>query len=193
MVGLLLKLAHDREKHCEPRFWKLFASIRPDLDRLVWCLVGQPWMGPPAEFDSQSVTIPFQDPDAAVYVDIPLWRPGSLGKYADRFASESIELWAIEPTRDDPQRLALHFSALHGQRAQEDFIRQHARAWLVYSDSMCWEIYAHKTHLLDTLRDALMNKPWVDIYSSTSDSRETAFRASGLGQLWHALHAHRVR
>jgi hypothetical protein len=187
MDGLLLKLLHQHVKQPEPPFWRLFSPIRQDLDRLVWCFSGQPWMGPPPDFNGELVEIAFQDPKARVFADVHLWRPGSLGRFADRFREEYIELWGIEPTRDDPQELATRFCAIPYRKGKKElFIQEHARAWLLYTDCSCWEIFARKTPLLDSLREALSGKPWVALYNSSSDRRQTAFHAAGLSHLWQA-------
>lgn len=177
--GLLLKLVHEGGQP-EPRFWELFGPLRQDLDGLYWCFIGQPWFGAPAEFQNdQSVLMDFEDMGTT---SIQLWRPGSLSRYADQFGEEHIELWGIEPTRDNPQELA----ALY-QRQADDVPRKHARVWLIYTDSTCWEIYSGKPGLIDRLSDGLRNKPWVALYSSHVDRRKAAFTAAGLSSVWAAL------
>ncbi len=38
--------------------------------------------------------------------EVSLWRPETFSLYAGKFAEEFIELGAMEPTADDPARLA---------------------------------------------------------------------------------------
>ena len=109
MNGLLLRLLDDRTGAPGFWFWKLFGSVRQDLDRLAWCFTNQPWMGAPPGFeDDDLATMEFEGEGST---GVQLWRPGSLARYADRFAEESIELWGIEPTRDDPTKVAALFSS----------------------------------------------------------------------------------
>jgi hypothetical protein len=68
-----------------------------------------------------------------------------------------------------------------------DFIRRHARVWLLYTDSTCWEIYARKARLLDETREHLRGKPWVEVYESHADRRGMAFGTAGLSEVWSAL------
>lgn len=181
MEGLLLRLLETELP--EPRFWKLFGSIRPDLDRLFWCFLWQPWMGPPDDFHTEPFLESFEgEGDTSVQ----LWRPGTLSLYADRFGEEYIELWAIEPTRDDAKTLAAAFNKAPW-RDQDKFIEERARVWLLYTDSTCWEIYARKTSLIERLREALMHRRSVVVYESRSDQRGAAFGAAGLSGVWAAL------
>jgi hypothetical protein len=59
--GLLLKFTER-----EPSFWKLFGSIRQDLDRLYWVFLWAPWLAGPLEFqeNSDTVVVPFRDREA---------------------------------------------------------------------------------------------------------------------------------
>jgi hypothetical protein len=165
-------------------FWKLFQPIRQDLDRLFWCFPYQPWMGAPREFlEDDAATATFEGQDRT---SVMLWQPGSLGRYASHFAEESIELWGIEPTADNPQQLAADYSAAAKPEMQA-LIRQYARVWLLYTDSTCWEIYARKPRLLDETRAHLRGKPWVKVYDSHAERRAAAFRTAGLSEVWLAL------
>src|SRR5215471_17784723 len=104
--GLLLKFEYA-EGFTEPTFWEFFSPIRQDLDRLYWCFVNQPWMCAPAEFKNDvGAMIPFEGCEKT---SGQLWCPSALGRYADQFAEEFIDLWGIEPT-DDPQVLAAQYS-----------------------------------------------------------------------------------
>jgi hypothetical protein len=184
--GLLLKLLADRTGAPGRWFWKLFfGPIRPDLDRLFWCFTGQPWLAAPDAFrEDELATLPFEGADRA---GLEVWRPGSLSRYAQYFAEEFVELWAIEPAVDDPQEVVSRCAAGRGGRDCQDIIRQHARVWLLYTDSTCWEIYARKARLLDATREHLRGKPWVEVYRSTSDGRVAAFGTAGLSEVWAAL------
>ena len=181
MDGLLLRLLQSgRQDH---RFWKLFASIRQELDRLFWCFPYQPWLGAPDDFQHDEVMEPFEGEGST---ETQLWRPGSLSRFADRFGEEYIQLWAIEPTRDDPKALVAAFDKLPS-RDQDNFIVEHSRFWLLYTDNICWEIYARKTRLLDTVQEALTRQRAAEIYRSQSDQRGAAFGAAGLSMVWSSL------
>lgn len=86
--GLLLRLLEDKTGAPGRCFWRMFGFIKQDLDRLYWCFANQPWMGAPRDFDQNDFE-PFEEKCSS---SIQLWRPGSLAKYADRFAEEYIEL-----------------------------------------------------------------------------------------------------
>jgi hypothetical protein len=187
--GLLLKLLEDPTGAPGRWFWKLFQLIRKDLDRLFWCFPSQPWMGAPDGFaEDESAAAPF---DGDGQTSVMLWRPGSLGQYAHRFAEEFIELWGIEPTRDDPHQLAARYNTATPSEGGE-ILRHHARVWLLYTDSTCWEIYARKGSLLDATRAHLWGKPWVQVYESHADRRAAAFRTAGLSQVWAAMNGGRA-
>jgi hypothetical protein len=187
--GVLLQLVQNEAGFWPGSFfWKLFGPIRQDLDRLFWCFLNQPWMGAPAEFpEDESVLVPFEGQENT---SIQLWRPGSLSRFAHHFGEEFIDLWGIEPTRDDPAQLVTLYNApkselslARGFQNREDIIRQHARVWLLYTDSTCWEIYARKASLLKQVRTGLIGKPWVKVYDSNSDRRASAFGAAGLSEV----------
>lgn len=184
MNGLLLKLLDDRTGAPGRWFWKLFRPIRHELDRLYWCFACQPWMGAPDQFlEDKTATSSF---DGAGSSSVMLWQPGSLGRFADSFAEEFIELWGIEPMVDDPKKLAAQYSAA-AWHEQEGIIRGHARVWLLYTDSACWEVFARKAALLDETRAYLRGKPWVEVYESNSEGRALAFSSAGLASVWTAL------
>lgn len=180
MDGLLIKLLQTGSN--EPRFWKLFNSIRQDLDRMFWFFSHQPWMGAPDDFCKDDL----ESYEGAGSSSGQLWRPGGLCRYADKFREEYFDLWAIEPTRDDPKELAAIFEKLP-RCDKNKFIEEHARIWLLYTDSSCWEIYARKTNLLDNLREALWNLKTVSLYKSQSNQRGSAFGSAGLSLIWRAL------
>ncbi|WP_165244312.1 hypothetical protein [Paludisphaera soli] len=185
MDGLLLKLLEDHTGRAGFWFVKLFRPIRQDLDRLAWCFEGPPWMGALSGFD-YSVFLRPEDGDDNAY----LWRPGSLFRYADRFVEQDICLWAIEPTREDPLRVAsLYHKA--SWKTCDDVIREHARVWLIYTDSSCWEIYSRKPGLLDRVREGLDGKPSVEVYQARDDRRREAYRTAGLGRIWDNFHPSR--
>jgi hypothetical protein len=176
--GLLLKLARDGP---QPRFWKLFDPIRQDLDRLFWCFTLRPWMGAPDGFrEDESATESFERIGIG-YSETSLWRPGSLGKYADFMGEEFIELWGIEPTVDDPRQVTAQYDAARDQQA---VLRQFARVWLRSTMHSCWEIYARKPRLLEEVREHVRKKRLAEPYESHADRRAEAFAAAGLSQLW---------
>jgi hypothetical protein len=181
MRGLLLKLLHHPLGQPEPPFWRLFGSIRQDLDRLFWCFAAQPWMAEPDDFDEDQFLESFEEKGAT---SIQLWRPGALARYADQFAEEHIELWGIEPTQEGPSQLAARYSA---SRWGVEIVRQYARVWLIYTDSTCWEIFARPKNLLGRVGEALKGKPWVEVYPGDSEQRARAFATAGLSDVWQAL------
>jgi hypothetical protein len=178
--GLLLKLIEDGAGFPGRWFWKLFRPIRQDLDRLYWCFSNQPWMGAPSDFREDDLE-PFEE---EITSSIQLWRPGSLTRYAGQFGEEQIELWAIEPTRDDPAQLATKYSA---SGWSHEVIREHARVWLIYTDSTCWEIYARKRTLRDKVEESLQGKRWVEVYRGNDERRGELFGMAGLSHVWRAL------
>lgn len=152
MDGRLLRFAENHAGAPEPPFWQLFAAIRQDLDRLYWCFSNQPWMGAPDDFlEDESATLCF---DGQEIGNVQLWQPGVLGRYADRFAEEFIEIFGIEAETDNPQEVA----ALYNRSPCNELntiIERHGQIWLIYTDSTCWEIYTQKTSLLEQLGTAL--------------------------------------
>jgi hypothetical protein len=178
--GLLLRLLEDKTGAPGRLFWRLFGSIHQDLDRLYWCFANQPWMGAPRDFDQNDLE-PFEENYSS---SIQLWRPDSLTKYADRFAEEHIELWGIEPTRDHPALVAAEYS---DRNWSEEVVRKYARVWLLYSDRTCWEIYARKSALLESVSENLSNQTWVKVFRSDMDRRAWAFGMAGLSDTWKAM------
>lgn len=185
MDGLLLRLkpTGDPSTADASSFWKLFKPIRRNLDGLAWCFLNPPWMGAPADFERDpSATMAF---DGDAETSLQLWSPGSLSRYADRFAEEFIELWGVDPARHDPPKVAALYNAAPWSEA-DDVIRRHAAVWLRYIDETCWEIYTRERALLDFLALQLRGKPWVEVHPSRADAREEAFRAAGLADSWEA-------
>ena len=177
MHGLLLELLEDSTGAPGRWFWRLFDPIRLDLDRMYWCFPDQPWMGAPLDFREDALE-PFEEEYAST---TQLWRPGNLVRYADRFAEESIELWAIEPTRHRPADLATKYSASNWS---EESIREHAPIWLIYTDSTCWEIYARKAALLANVAEGVQGKRWVEVYRGHCERRGELFGKAGLSLVW---------
>lgn len=96
MDGLLIKFFDGPHPSQEPTFWQLLKAIRPALDRRYWCFPWQPWMGPPVGFCDDDCLVDVGDNST-----VQLWRPHAIGKYADSFCEEAIELWAIPHACDD--------------------------------------------------------------------------------------------
>lgn len=194
MNGLLLKLIEGKPGSQAPWiagrwFWKLFRPIQQDLDRLFWYMLDQPWMGAPFEF--------YQDPNLTEPFDAPwgggqLWRPGTLGRFADQFGEEFIQLFGIEPTSDDPKEIASLY-AKTPLKETETFVIKHARIWLLYTDGTCWEIYARKSRLIDLIRESLLGKPWVEVFESLAENRKVAFRNAGLEHVWSNSYGYREK
>jgi hypothetical protein len=169
MDGLLLKFTGE-----EPLFWKLFGSIRHDLDRLYWVYRWAPWMGFPDDFtDDDRLSYEGWDLTSA-----ELWLPGTLGRFADRFHEEEINLWGIESERDDPQALASLYVQQSCSRS-ETFIHEHARVWLRYLNRSYWEIFARKAGLLERLEADLIDKPWIEVFPTRDDQPEIAYSRAG--------------
>jgi hypothetical protein len=183
--GLLLRLLEDKTGRPGFWFWKLFAPIRPELDRYYWCFSNQPWMGAPDEFkDDLSATESYEGEGET---DVMLWRPGSLGRYADRFAEEVIQLWAVDPATDDPPLLTERYSRILGND-RDAFACEHAQVWLLYTDSTCWEIYTRSPKLLDKLQAELDGKQWAKVYRSRSGHRKAAYAAAGLSDVYRNMY-----
>lgn len=180
MDGLLLKLVHFNAARPEPRFWDLFATIRRELDRLFWCFEWQPWMGAPPGFDEDDA-IEGQEATGRLF-----WPPGRLSRYADAIGEEFLDFWAVEPERDDLCTLMTSYATLPWAR-REAFVNQHAHAWLIYTKSTCWEIYARTPVPLRRLADGLARSSRVEVHASRSDCRGSAFRNAGLSEVWEAM------
>jgi hypothetical protein len=183
MKGLLLKLKDDQTGAPGVWFWRLFEPIRPELDRLFWCFPRPPWMGDPPDFREDVTAWATFEVDGVT--DTMLWRSGSLGRYAERFAEESIELWGIDPLVHDPQRIAALYDGTVIPEMNR-VIEPYAEAWLLYTDCTSWELYANEMGLLHRVQEHLSSKDWVQIVQSDSSSRGTAFRAAGLPHAWLA-------
>jgi hypothetical protein len=177
MDGLLLKLNHDQTGAPGRWFWQLFEPIRQDLDRLFWCLPEAPWMGSSDEFrEDDFAEAPFT---AAGFTTTMLWRPGTLGRYAERFAEEFIELWGIDPAMHDPQRVASQYDAASVPEMTR-VILPYAQVRLIYLDSSSWEIYSRNTELLHRVRGHLSGKTWVKAFEGDVEHRDAVLRAAGL-------------
>lgn len=185
MDGLIIRLLDDKTGDPGRWFWRVFGAIRPDLDRMFWCLSWQPWMGAPDDFDLENS---FIELDGSERAGFDVWRPGVLGLHAHQFDEEHIELWAMEPTRDDPARLAAEYDRCWpNDEKKGDFVRQHARIWLSYFDSTCWEIYARKPGLLDRVRRSLERKPAVSVHPSHLDRRGRSLGDARLSEIWRSM------
>lgn len=128
----------------------------------------------------------FESFEERVQSSIQLWRPGTLWKYAWTFSEEEVQLWAIEPEVDDPQRITSLYSNA-GWSKQDGFVQENARIWLLYTDSTCWEIFARKEIYLNRVRESVLGKPWVDVFGSDSTQRGRAFSMAGLSETWQAM------
>jgi hypothetical protein len=181
MDGLLIHLLRTGKD--EPRFWKIFGSIRQELDRFYWCFLNQPWMSDPVDFDEKSVLMRFEEDE---YTSTLLWKPGNFSRYGNKFREEFLEFWAIEPTGDDPQNLTEAFEKTKF-RDRSKFIEKHACIWMLFTDSTSWEIFAQKPGLLERLQDSLSNQPSVKVYKTQSGHRGRAFGIAGLSHVWKNL------
>lgn len=154
MRGLVLTFRNP--KMPEPRFWQLFSSIAPDLDRLFWCFEWQPWFGKPDSVDD------------SIFVDFPrtrdssiaLWRPGSLKIAADYFCEESVFAFGIDPEKLDPKKATQRYhDASFVERSW--ILEQIASVILRYSDSRSWEVFARNGDLLRRLAKDLRESELV--------------------------------
>jgi hypothetical protein len=176
--GLLLRLLDDKRDSAGQWFWPCFEPLRSVFERYFWILHNQPWMGAPIAFDHERESVHYEGiGEASVW----LWRPSAVGRWADRFGEEQIELWAVNPT-DDPARLASEFSRTFGNR-EDAFIEKHAEVWLIYTDGTCWEIFAKQPHLLQAVRDHLQGNETMRVYESNSQRRGRAYSKAGLGEI----------
>ena len=101
--------------------------------------------------------------------DVHLWRPGAIGRWAERFSEEQIELWAVAPGEDPPQ-LAIEFSRMFDN--DEKFMQRHAEFWLMYLDSAYWEIFARQPEAIKSVREELKDNPSVRIEETWPGRRE---------------------
>jgi hypothetical protein len=175
MDGLLLHLLGT--EYSKPEFWKYFASLREDFDRLFWCFTNVPCRQDIYE-DRDLVIMQFP---GHKMTDTMLWRPGYLSRYGNEFSEETIELWAIEPTLDDPQKLVSEYENTYYDR-QDKFIDEHAYVWLIYMYGTSWEIFARRSDWLKRLHNSLLNEKGVAIFKSQSNQRVAAFAAAGLAE-----------
>jgi len=182
MDGLLLRLL-DKEYGSPGRwFWECFQPLRSAFDRYYWILPNQPWMSAPATFDGARECA---DYEGVGNTSIGLWRPGAIGRWAEQFCEECIELWAVKPV-DDPARLASSYSNTF-YRDMDAFIELHADIWMNYCDTACWEVYAQQSDLLRLVHDHVRGNPLIRVYSSSSSNRGLAYANAGIGDLWHAM------
>lgn len=181
MDGLLLRLLADTRSVAGRWFWPCFEPLRTEFDRYFWVVLNQPWFGAPDEFDGEREIAEY---DGMACTSVMLWRPGAVGRWAERFGEESIDIWAIDPERN-PVRTASAFSAL--RRNDDDFTETHGTIRLIYTDSCCWEIFAKETRLLAAVRDHLQCSASIRVYETSSANREPAFDAAALRETWRAL------
>lgn len=178
--GLLLQLLNDRGAPGD-WFWPCFEPLRPQFDRHYWVFTNQPWMGPPEGFDEDDTAT--DEFEGVGQTSVMLWRPGTLGRWADEFAEEFVELWAVDPA-DNPAYTAAQFQRDHTGR----FKAEHAVVWLLYTDSTCWEIFARDACLLQQVRDQVAESADVHAHESTTEDRGEAFRRAGIESVWRAMH-----
>ena len=183
MDGLLLRLLDDKRGSPGQWFWPCFGPLRSAFDRHFWIFPNQPWMGAPLAFDHERESA---DYEGMGETSVCLWRPGAVGRWADQFCEEHIELWATSPA-DDPARLASEFRRTFWGR-EDTFIEKHAEVLLIYSDSTCWEIFAKQASLLEPVRDHLHGNAAVRVYDNNSADRGRAYAKGGVAAVWRAMH-----
>jgi hypothetical protein len=167
--GLLLQLLDDKQGSHGLRFWRCFGPLRSTFNRYYWIFPWQPWMACPAGFDHERDSADFQS-GGKTTTSICLWHPGAIGRWADQFWEEQIELWAAKPSQD-PARLASEF----GRTCQEHaFIEEHAEVWLICSNFTCWKIFTRYDFLLKKIRDHLQGNATIRVYKSNSKDRGPA-------------------
>jgi hypothetical protein len=180
MNGLFLQLNEVRWPGRS--FWTCFAPLRTEFDRLYWVLTNTPWFGAPDEFDFDRETADF---DRAHHTETSLWVPGSIGRWAERFAEEYFELWAIDPTID-PASAAATFDRTPSPEA-DAVIESHAVIWLLYADSVSWEIFAKDPATLQRIREHVGATTSVRAHETSSTNRLQGFQAAGLQSVWRDL------
>ncbi len=171
MDGVLLKLHSGDSGNPGKWFWKLFEPIRPDLDRMYWYVD----MQTPPSFDEGDLL------DLGPGLHAIVISPGRFARFGDKFGDEFISLWSMEPTSDDPATIVAEYLASRHSKA---VLQQHARIWLLYTDSSCWELYARKSSLVDRVCEGVEGKDWVTAYRGESDRRKQTFKAAGLSRMW---------
>lgn len=98
-----------------------------------------------------------------------LWRRGSLGRYWKHFAEESIELWG--------------FRAAHRGEVNE----RDAVAFLMYTDSTCWELYTDLPGVAERAYSFACDVPHVVAARARLDRRGEAFGIVGLSDVWRSF------
>jgi hypothetical protein len=145
MNGFLLKLRHQEIGQKQPTFWRVFGSVRHELDRLYWFFPGQPSMGAPDGFN-EDVPVLVEFESRSRFSTSQLWKPGTLSRYGDLIGDEYLLTCGIEPIADNPTQIAKRLDA-DVWRTEDKVIREFANLGhvvLIYTDSTCWEIYARK-------------------------------------------------
>jgi hypothetical protein len=180
--GLLLRLLNDIQGAPGRWFWECFEPLRAEFDWHFWVFTNQPWMGAPPDFlEDAAATLDYEGMSTT---SVQLWRPGTLGRWAEHMCEEYIELWAVDPA-DNPRQVTSRFLRSTGQSA--GYIAGHASIWLLYTDSTCWEIYARDSRLLRNVRAHVAASRSVQAYSSWSENRGRAFAQAGVGGVWRAI------
>jgi hypothetical protein len=176
--GLLLQLLGDSSGPTGRWFWTCFEPLRQFFDRHFW-IVDNPWMGAPDAFfatEGEPETIAYEGSQGT---SAQLWRPGAIGRWAEQFSEEFIDLWAIDPA-DDPAHIAASYSQGLSPEDSELFTEQHAVVRLIYTDSCSWEIFARDSSLLALVeRHAKAQPASLRCFSTLSQNRSHAFRKIG--------------
>ncbi|MFZ4430130.1 MAG: hypothetical protein ACOYPS_07230 [Phycisphaerales bacterium] len=152
MNGLRLTLPQHKQLSPGRWFWSCFAPLRAEFNRHFWLVPLQPWMGPPDGFESGAWTV---DYPGAGDTELGLWRPGAMGRWADRFAEESIALMAVRLS-DDPSKLASEFARVPW-RAQDAWMAVRAEFFLRYTDGTSWDMYARQAESVDAIKSNLVD------------------------------------
>jgi hypothetical protein len=112
-------------------------------------------MGPPRGFSEEAWTLDFP---SAAGTELTLWRPGALGRWADRMVEDDIELIA-PPLGDDPVALAAEF-ARTPWRAQPALAAGRAE-FLLRSTGRSWEFHARHTECLVAVRNNIVRRAGI--------------------------------
>lgn len=147
-------------------FWPCFEPLRSEFNELFWVFSNQPWMGAPGTFDHDRE---IAHHSGSTDTSVQLWRPGAIGRWAERFSEEQIELWAVAPGEDPPQ-LAFEFSRTF--ETDNEFIDRHAEFWLMYLDSAYWEIFARQPEAIKRVREGLKDNPSIRIEETWPDRQD---------------------
>ena len=166
MRGLVLQLLKDRQGAAAEWFWPCFEPLRAEFDKYYWIFPFGPWMSYPVDFDEHQT----ERYEGEGQTSISLWKPGTIGRWADQFGEEFVQLWAIDPVAD-PMRVLTEFLRKEDDRC----INRFGVIWLSYTDSTCWEIFARDRKLLERVKASVQGNDAVRAFDSSTMSRSIPY------------------